>query len=230
MTETGSGHGEPAIVGFGDAAVLITFAGEATVGTAARAQALARRIRAACGGRPGWGAVVPAAASVLVHVDPVRPGVMAALPELSEITAALEPADDQWPDSGPPLEIAVCYGGDDGPDLGDVAELTGLSPADVVERHASATYRVLFLGFAPGFAYLGPVPPELVVPRRSTPRVRVPAGSVAIAGPHTAVYPAESPGGWRLIGRTSHRLWDPRRDPPAVLEPGALVRFVPEPR
>jgi KipI family sensor histidine kinase inhibitor len=220
----------PTIVPFGDAAVLITFPDEASVGTAARAQALARRIRVAVCDRPGWGAAVPAAASVLVHVDPVEPGIAAALPTLAEIAAALEPDDDRWPGDASTVEIPVRYGGEDGPDLDAVAELTGLSPAAVVELHAATSYRVLFLGFAPGFGYLGPLPPELVLPRRATPRVRVPAGSVAIAGPYTAVYPGESPGGWHLLGRSSAAIWDPSRNPPAILEPGAIVRFVPEAR
>lgn len=218
----------PTIAPFGDGAVLVTFAGEATVESAARAQALARRIRAAVGGRAGWGSAVPAAASVVVHVDPIDPGVPAALAVLAEVAATLEPDDDRWPETGPPIEIPVRYGGDDGPDLAVVAEMTGLSSGDVVERHAATSYRVLFLGFAPGYGYLGPLLADLVVPRRSQPRVRVPGGSVAVAGPYTAVYPAESPGGWHLIGRTSLWLWDPQRDPPATLEPGALVRFIPE--
>jgi KipI family sensor histidine kinase inhibitor len=218
----------PAIVPFGDAAIMITFAGEATVESAARAQALARRIRAATAGREGWGAAVPAATSVLVHVDPIGPGVAAALPVLAEIAETLELDDDRWPENASIVEIPVRYGGEDGPDLDAVAELTGLASADVVESHAGTTYRVLFLGFAPGFGYLGPLPTGIVVARRATPRVRVPAGSVAIAGPYTAVYPSESPGGWHILGRTSARIWDPRRNPPATLEPGTVVRFVPE--
>lgn len=220
----------PLIVPFGDAAILVTFPGDATVASAARSQALARRIRAAVAERPGWGAAVPAAASVLVHLDPVEPGIMAGMSALEEVAATLEPDDDRWPPDGPMVEIPVRYGGEHGPDLEAVAALAGLSPADVIERHSAAAYRVLFLGFAPGFGYLGPLPGELVLPRRATPRVRVPAGSVAIAGPYTAIYPGESPGGWHLLGRSSAAIWDPRREPPAMLEPGAIVRFVPEPR
>ena len=125
--------------------------------------------------------------------------------------------------------IAVRYGGADGPDLDEVAALHGLRPSDVVDLHAGATYRVFFLGFAPGFAYLGPLPAELVTPRRATPRERVPAGSVAIAGEQTGVYPFETPGGWQLIGRTEERLWDldPDRRSPALLQPGDSVRFRP---
>jgi len=200
------------------------------VASAARAQALARRVRAAVGARPGWGAAVPAAASVLVHLDPIQPGIAAGISALEEIAASLEPDDGRWPVDVATVEIPVRYGGEDGPDLDAVAALARLSPADVIELHSATAYRVLFLGFAPGFGYLGPLPGELVLPRRATPRVRVPAGSVAIAGPYTAVYPGESPGGWHLLGRLSAAIWDPRREPPAMLEPGAVVRFVPERR
>src|SRR6185436_2764670 len=123
--------------------------------------------------------------------------------------------------------IPVVYGGEMGPDLGDVAALTGMSEGEVVDRHAAAELRVLFDGFAPGFAYLGDLPVELRVPRLDTPRTRTPAGSVAIAGPMSGVYPATLPGGWRVIGRTPVALFDPRRDPPAYLMPGDRVRFEP---
>ena len=135
--------------------------------------------------------------------------------------------DPEDADASPPIEIAVRYGGADGPDLEAVADLHGLRPADVADLHASAPYRVLFLGFAPGFGYLAGLPPSLSTPRRASPRERVPAGSVGIAGEQTAVYPLAMPGGWQLIGRTDAVLFDPTRDPPALLRPGAAVRFVP---
>jgi KipI family sensor histidine kinase inhibitor len=217
----------PALVPFGDAAVLIDLGGDGGIVDAARAQAVAARIRLGIAGRPGWGAATPAATSVLVHVDPVRPGVPAAIELLAGLVG--EPVEDEpsWPPDAPPLNIPVRYGGEDGPDLDDVATRAGLTPAAVIELHSAALYRVLFLGFAPGFAYLGPLPEPLVLPRRASPRTNVPAGSVAIAGPHSAVYPVASPGGWHVLGRTAARLWDPRRDPPAILAPGAAVRFVP---
>ena len=137
------------------------------------------------------------------------------------------PATVDPPPDAPLHELPVRYGGDDGPDLESVAEEVGHSPADVVELHAATTYEVLFLGFAPGFAYLGELEPPLVVPRLATPRPRVPAGSVAIAGPMTAVYPHASAGGWRLLGRTDALLFDPGATPPARLRPGDRVRFVP---
>jgi KipI family sensor histidine kinase inhibitor len=216
------------IVAFGDAAVLIQLGGEAGVAAAARAQAVASRIRSLAEEQPGWGAVVPAAASVLVHVDAVTPGVEAAISAIREALEAGLPDHEAGPAVGAAIEIPVRYGGGEGPDLDEVADLTGLSAQSVIEAHASVEYQVLFLGFAPGFAYLGPLPPSIVVPRRGSPRVRVPSGSVAVAGSNTAVYPVDSPGGWRILGRTSVGLWDPRRNPPALLEPGAVVRFVPD--
>ena len=118
------------------------------------------------------------------------------------------------------------YGGEDGPDLEAVAELVGLTPAHVVEIHSSVLYRAYMLGFSPGFAYLGVLPPELEVPRLGTPRQRVPSGSVAIAGRQTAVYPQATPGGWQLIGRTEAELWNPSREQPALIRAGDTVRFV----
>jgi KipI family sensor histidine kinase inhibitor len=125
---------------------------------------------------------------------------------------------------GRSVEIPVVY---DGPDVQGVAELTGLSPDEVVERHAGGEYVVAFLGFAPGFAYLLGGDERLHVPRLPRPRKRVPAGSVAVAGPYSGVYPRESPGGWRLLGRTEVVLFDPARPRPALLACGDQVRFVP---
>ena len=124
------------------------------------------------------------------------------------------------------IEIPLRYGGEDGPDLHDVARVCGLSSSEVIERHAASVYVVAFLGFVPGFGYLDGLDPKLHVPRRAQPRTRVPAGSVAIAGSQSAVYPLESPGGWQVIGRTLLRMFDPGREPFALLEPGDSVRFV----
>lgn len=113
----------------------------------------------------------------------------------------------------------------DGIDLADVARAIGRTTHDVVQLHSEALYTVAFCGFAPGFAYLTGLSPALRLPRRMTPRTRVPAGSVAIAAEYTAVYPGESPGGWNLLGSTEQVTWDPARDPPALLQPGTVVRF-----
>ena len=124
------------------------------------------------------------------------------------------------------LEIPVKYGGECGPDLEDVARHTGLSPAEVVRLHASAEYLVYFLGFSPGFPYLGGLPPQLATPRLSAPRKKVSAGSVAIGGSQTGIYSVDTPGGWRIIGRTSVCLFDAGANPPALLRAGDYIRFV----
>lgn len=126
--------------------------------------------------------------------------------------------------AGEAIEIPVRY---DGPDLADVAALWGVAERAVPEVHAAAEFRVAFCGFAPGFGYLTGLPSHYDVPRRATPRTAVPAGSVALAGPYTGVYPRSSPGGWQLIGTTDVVLWDHARVPAALLAPGARVRFVP---
>jgi KipI family sensor histidine kinase inhibitor len=127
------------------------------------------------------------------------------------------------------IEIPVHYGGRHGPDLAEVAGLAGPAPEQVIALHSGREYSVDFLGFAPGFAYLGPLAPELTLPRRPVPRPWLPAGSVAVGGPQTAVYPVDGPGGWWLIGWTPFPVWDPARVPPALLEPGRRVRFRPLP-
>jgi KipI family sensor histidine kinase inhibitor len=127
------------------------------------------------------------------------------------------------PVAGRAFELPVSY---DGPDLGEVSELTGLSPEEVVARHTAAEHTVAFLGFQPGFAYLTGGDERLHVPRRDTPRTHVPGGTVAIAGPYSGVYPRDSPGGWRLLGSTTAAMFVPERDEPALLAPGDRVRFV----
>ena len=126
--------------------------------------------------------------------------------------------------SGAIVDIPTRY---DGPDLPEVALRTNLTPADVIERHAGREYLVYCVGFAPGFTYCGAIPDEIAVPRLASPRLRVPAGSIGIAGRQTGIYAVESPGGWNLIGRTALRLFDPAADPPARFRPGDRLRFLP---
>jgi KipI family sensor histidine kinase inhibitor len=125
------------------------------------------------------------------------------------------------------VEIPVCYGLEYGPDLDAVAAHCGLSPDEVIARHTAAEYRVYMLGFSPGFPYLGGLDPNIAAPRRETPRIKVPAGSVGIAGMQTGIYPLESTGGWQIIGRTPMRLFDPGLEEPCLLRPGDRLRFVP---
>jgi len=125
------------------------------------------------------------------------------------------------------VEIPVCYGGEYGPDLNEVAAVCRLTPAQVIELHTSATYEVYFLGFVPGFAYLGELPPALVTSRLAMPRRRVPAGSVGIAGSQTGIYPFATPGGWRLLGRTPLKMFRADRGAMSLLSLGDRVRFTP---
>lgn len=163
--------------------------------------------------------LVPAASTVLVRFSPA----VVAAPELARRLASVRPVSVEA-GSGELVTVPVHY---DGADLAEVGLLTGLGVSGVIEAHAAARYVVAFSGFAPGFGYLTGLDPRLRLPRRSTPRVRVPAGAVGVAGEFTGVYPRSSPGGWHLLGRTSVPLWDPRRSPPALLRPGTRVRFEP---
>ena len=166
---------------------------------------------------------VPGYAAVLVYYRPWDVGYAALCAALAE--RAGERLDAPAPETRR-VEIPVCYGGEYGPDLDEVAARHGLSPAQVIERHAGTDYLVYFLGFLPGFPYLGGLDPALATPRRATPRPHVPAGAVGIAGSQTGVYPLETPGGWQIIGRTPLRLYDPNRQPPALLAAGDNVRFI----
>lgn len=208
-----------------------------------RAQRMAAAVRR--DGPRGIEDVVPAYASVTVHFDPeelCRAGAptggerawlldwLLAF-ERREVASAADgvaPGGTEEPcspEGGRLVEIPVYYGGGYGPDLEEVAKRAGLDAEEVVRRHTGAEYRAALVGFAPGFAYLAGLPPELATPRRARPRPEVPAGSVGIAGGQTGVYPLASPGGWNLIGRTPLRLFRPEEQPPALIRPGDRVRF-----
>jgi KipI family sensor histidine kinase inhibitor len=167
---------------------------------------------------PGVVELVPGYETLLVVADPgsaeLLDGLAARLPGLE-----LPPAEAV---AGEAVEIPVRY---DGEDLPEVAQLTGLAVDEVIRRHTAPEYTVAFLGFSPGFPYLVGLDPALTVPRRDTPRTSIPAGSVGLAGDQTGIYPTASPGGWQLIGRTEVDLFDPDRDPPALLGPGGRLRF-----
>ncbi|GAA2939319.1 MULTISPECIES: allophanate hydrolase subunit 1 [Streptomycetaceae] len=172
--------------------------------------------RRADGGLPAVREIVPGARTVLL--DGVEDRSLAERLLTWEIPPLRRGA-------GEAVEIPVVY---DGPDLAEVAAMWGVTVADVPRLHAATEFRVAFCGFAPGFGYLTGLPGHLHVPRRATPRTRVPAGALALAGPYTGVYPRASPGGWQIVGRMPEpaALWDPGREPAALLGPGARVRFV----
>ena len=169
---------------------------------------------------------VPAYTTVAVYYSPTETDYAALCLELTQRARRRLPRN--LAEDAPCLvELPICYGGAFGPDLEDVAARHGLTAAQVIQRHSAPRYRVQFLGFLPGFAYLSGLPPGLETPRRDTPRLSVPAGAVGIGGAQTAVYPLESPGGWQIIGRTPLVLFDPEREPPSLLRAGDTVRFVP---
>lgn len=213
------------ILTYGETAVLAVLGDGAGPEATRRVCALVERLTGRGGGIE---TPIAGAATVLVPFDPLAVEASAVRTLVADAIAGLpDPPSPINAELLSPIELPTRYGGTDGPDLDEVARRHDLSTAGVIELHASTEYEVRFLGFAPGFAYLGTLAPALVTPRRATPRTRVPAGSVAIADDQTAVYPFASPGGWNLIGRTAVRVWDLDRDPPALLLPGRRVRFVP---
>jgi KipI family sensor histidine kinase inhibitor len=168
----------------------------------------------------GLVSTVPAYASLLCNYDPAATNA----DRLTAAIQALEGTLDAAIPSGRVIDVPTRY---EGPDLSSVATATGLTPDAVIDRHAGREYLVYCVGFAPGFTYCGILPEELSVPRRASPRMRVPAGSVGITGRQTGIYAVDSPGGWNLIGRTEMRLFDPTADPPARFKAGDKLRFVP---
>jgi inhibitor of KinA len=212
----------------GDRAVMITLGDSIDEATHARVRAACARIAQLA--HPAITELVPAYASVAVHYDPLQVlGVMDGRSPHEAIVDTLRgPLTDLRParaDAAVTHEIPVCYGGELGPDLDDVARQHSLTSDEVIARHAERDYLVYMVGFVPGFAYLGGLAPELATPRRSEPRTRVPAGTVGIGGSQTGVYPMVSPGGWNLIGQTPARMFDPAREPATLLAMGDRVRF-----
>lgn len=230
-----SSHGAPGRVDIhplGDRAVVV----ELDSPISEEAVDFIRRVdeRLSSANLPGVRECVPAFCSLTVHYDPaaaVGAGAERDALAFDILRAAIEVViADIGPAAREPraaVEIPVCYGGDYGEDLVALALGRGLSADEFIAIHSAATYFVGMIGFLPGFPYLGGLDERLVTPRRATPRSEVPAGSVAIGGNQTGVYPFASPGGWHLIGRTPTRLFDLRRDPPCLLRVGDRVRFVP---
>jgi inhibitor of KinA len=208
------------IVAAGDSAIVVEF--EARIDPAVNAQAISLAEAVQAAGVAGVRDVVPTYRSVAIHFDPLRTDIDALT---GEVDRALASGSSSSAAARSPIRIPVCYGGEFGPDLPAVAAYAGCSEQTVVLAHTATTYRVFMLGFVPGFAYLGIVDQRIAMPRHAVPRVRVPARSVAIAGVQTGIYPSETPGGWRLIGRTPLPPFDPDRPEPFLMKAGDAVQF-----
>ncbi len=213
----------PRILPVGEAAFTVEFGAAVDATLNRRVHALDSALAAAP--PPGLQEAVPTYRALLVRFDPTRVAAEAFRESLSRAARAL-PEPDALP-AGRLVELPVIYGGAAGPDLDAVAAHCGLSPDEVIARHAAQVYTVAMLGFAPGFAYLLGLPPELATPRLATPRLRIAPGSVGIAAAQTGIYALPTPGGWRIIGRTTRALFDPARVAPFALQAGDRVRFVP---
>ena len=214
-----TGHGFT-VLPLGDAAITVEFGRIITPDLNERALAFAQAVRI-----HQWEGVldiVPAYASVSIHVDPLRLPISALSERLRDISWDVHP-----PRSGRTHRIPVLYGGESGPDLHDVAAFARRSLADTIRLHHETLYRVYMLGFSPGFPYMGLVHASIALPRLATPRTVVPAGSVGVAESQTGIYPTATPGGWRIIGRTPVSLYQPHFSQPFLLSPGDSVRFYP---
>ncbi|ASJ00401.1 5-oxoprolinase subunit PxpB [Thermococcus gorgonarius] len=211
---------KPELKPAGDSALLISFGETIDEEINERVHAIARAIEKA--GFEWLVETVPAYSSLLVIYDPLKV-------TYAQVEASIKPLLNAEGSAfeGRLVKIPVVYGGKYGPDIEFVAKHNGLTVDDVIEIHSRPVYRVYFLGFLPGFAYLGGMDERIATPRLEKPRLKVPAGSVGIAGKQTGIYPLESPGGWRLIGRTPLRLFNPAKEPPTLLQPGDRVKFVP---
>ncbi|WP_333013130.1 5-oxoprolinase subunit PxpB [Kluyvera sichuanensis] len=204
----------------GETAVVLELEPPVTLAAQKRVWRLAQRVATL----PDVVDVIPGMNNITVTLT--EPQTLA-LDAIERLQRWWEESEALEPDSRA-IDIPVIYGGEQGPDLTEVARLSGFTPKQVVELHASVDYVVWFLGFQPGFPYLGGLPASLAMPRRAEPRLKVPAGSVGIGGQQTGIYPLSTPGGWQLIGRTSLPLFSPNREEPILLRPGDTVRFVPQ--
>jgi KipI family sensor histidine kinase inhibitor len=208
-------------VTLGDSCLSIVF--DETIDPAVNRRCVAIAESLAQSARPGVRDIVPTYNAVAVHFDSTRCSREALASELGVLAAMDMPDADHDKE---PMAIPVKYGGEFGPDLAAVAEFGRCSEQEVAQLHARKVYRVYMLGFLPGFAYMGSVDPRIAMPRLDTPRLRVAAGSVGIAGGQTGVYPYDAPGGWRIIGRTAVNMFDVAREPPFLVKAGDLVKFV----
>jgi inhibitor of KinA len=208
------------IVPAGDAALLVELPPRIDPATSARVVALGRAVRERFAGMVRD--VVVGYCSVTLYFDPLQTDAARLESEVRRLSAESSGSEVH---EGRLLDVPVCYGDEFGPDLADVAAFANGSDEDVIALHTGVTYRVYLIGFVPGLPYLASVDPRLAIPRRTTPRTLVPAGSVAVAAGQTTIYPSDTPGGWHLIGRTRVKPYDPSRAEPSLFKPGDRVRF-----
>ena len=210
----------PQLIEASDHSLLVLFGDQVSLDLHQRVLRLARLLE----GSPELLNIHPGYASLLVSFDPRR--ISSAAVE-AKVRAGMASSDKLALSAPRTVEVPVRYGGEYGPDLEEVARLNGLAPEDVIRIQSSADYLVYFLGFSPGFPYLGGMPKSIAAPRLAVPRRHTPAGSVAIGGENTGIYPVASPGGWRVIGRTPLEIFEPARAPITLIHMGDHVRFVP---
>ena len=206
----------------GDSSVLIEFGQEISPEINAQITALVRLIKAQH--IEGVTDMIPAFVSLLINYDPrvvSYAGLRARLEKLLKLEISGETSESRI------FEIPVCYGGEYGPDLQNIADHAGLTPDEVIKIHSAKDYLIYMLGFLPGFSYLGGLDDRIHTPRLANPRIRIPAGSVGIGGSQTGIYPLDSPGGWQLLGMTPVKTYDPEREVPILFEAGDYIRFVP---
>lgn len=204
----------------GDTSLTVEFGNEISEAINAKIRAFGIALQQSA--IPGIVELVPTYRSLMVHYDP---GVILYDPLVERLEGLMGQLDQIVIPPSQVLEIPVLYGGEEGPDLDFVAQHNGKTPQEVIQIHTSTEYLIYMLGFTPGFTYLGGMSGEIATPRLKTPRVKIPAGSVGIAGSQTGVYPIDSPGGWQLIGRTPVRMYDPDRQTPILPQAGQYIKF-----
>ena len=210
----------PRILHAGDSCVTVEFGSSISLEINGRVQELRRLL--AERDLPGVRELVPTYRSLSVFFDPVEVDAGKFIPVLESLAAS---TNETAAPGGKVVVVPVCYGGEFGPDMANVAAHNGLSEDEVIRLHTEPDYYCYMLGFTPGFSYLGGMNEKIATPRLENPRTRIPAGSVGIAGSQTGIYPIDSPGGWQIIGRTPLKLFDPLREPPTLLDAGLWVRF-----